>query len=87
MDTLQTVKELAAAQFGTAVDTIDADASVDKLGMDSLDFLEFLFALEDRLKISIPQPAVAHVKTLRELAKAIDGVIAATPPAAPPTAS
>lgn len=82
MDTLQTIKELAGTQFGAPVDSIDADAKLDTIGVDSLGFLEFLFALEDKLKISIPQDAVAQVKTLRELATAIDGVIAATPPAA-----
>jgi len=77
MDTLQTIKDLAAAQFGAPVDSIDPDAKVDKLGIDSLGFLEFLFELEDKLALSIPQDAVAHVKTLRELAAAIDSVIAA----------
>jgi acyl carrier protein len=87
MDTLQTIKELAAEQFGAALDAIDPDAKVDTFGMDSLGFLEFLFALEDKLKISIPQDAVAQVKTLRELAVVIDGVIAAGVAAPPPAAS
>ena len=81
MDTLQTIKELAAEQFGASLDTIDPDAKIDTLGMDSLGFLEFLFVLEDKLQISIPQDAVTQVKTLRELATVIDGLIAAKPPA------
>jgi len=81
-DTLQIIRELAAAQLGATVDTIDVDVSADSLGLDSLDFLEFLFALEDKLKIRIPHQAVATVKTLRELAAAIDGLIATAPPAA-----
>lgn len=76
MDTLQTIKDLAATQFGREIDAIDADASVDKLGIDSLGFMEFLFDLEDKFGFSIPQEAVAHVKTLRELAAAIDTVLA-----------
>jgi len=56
---------------------------VDQLGIDSLGFLEFLFELEDKFGISIPQESVADVKTLAELATAIDGVIAAK--AAAPT--
>lgn len=82
MDTLQTIKELAAVQFGPPADTIDADAPINTLGIDSLGFLEFLFELEDKLKISIPQDAVTHVKTLRELATVLDGLIAAAPPGA-----
>jgi acyl carrier protein len=76
MDTLQTIKELAAKQFGGEIDAIDADAPVDKLGIDSLGFLEFLFELEDKLGVSIPQESVANVRTLRELATAIDAIAA-----------
>lgn len=77
MDTLQTIKELAAKQFGGEPDAIDENAPVDKLGIDSLGFLEFLFELEDKFGFSIPQESVQNVRTLRELADAIDGLIAA----------
>jgi acyl carrier protein len=76
MDTLTTIKELAATQFGGDAAKIDEDAPVDQLGIDSLGFLEFLFELEDKLALSIPQESVAKVRTLRELATAIDGLIA-----------
>jgi acyl carrier protein len=72
LDTLQSIKELAAKQFGGEVDAIDENAPVDQLGIDSLGFLEFLFELEDKLGVSIPQEAVAKVRTLRELAEAVD---------------
>jgi acyl carrier protein len=76
-DTLQTIKELAAKQFGGDADTIDVDAQVNTLGIDSLGFLEFMFEVEDKFGFSVPQEAVAHVTTLRELATAVDGVISA----------
>jgi len=76
MDTLQTIKELAAKQFGGEPDAIDENAPVDKLGIDSLGFLEFMFELEDKFGFPIPQESVQHVKTLRELGDAIDGLIA-----------
>jgi acyl carrier protein len=80
MSTLLAIKELAAAQFGRELDAVNEDTPVDQLGIDSLGFLEFLFELEDKLGISIPQESVQGVHTLRELATAIDGVIAAGPP-------
>ena len=76
MDTLQSIKELAAKQFGGDADSIDVDAKVNTLGIDSLGFLEFMFEVEDKFGFSIPQEAVAHVTTLRELSTAIDGVVA-----------
>ena len=82
MNTLSTIKELAATQFGGEPDAIDENAPVDQLGIDSLGFLEFLFELEDKLGISIPPESVNGVKTLAELATAVDTLItakAATP--------
>ncbi|MDB4874338.1 MAG: Phosphopantetheine-binding protein [Gemmatimonadetes bacterium] len=76
MDTLFVIKELAAKQFGGEPDGIDADAPVDQLGIDSLGFLEFLFELEDRFGFPIPQDSVTGVRTLRELAAAIDALTA-----------
>ncbi|HET7372697.1 MAG TPA: acyl carrier protein [Gemmatimonadaceae bacterium] len=77
MDTLQTIKELAATQFGAAVDAIDESASVDKLGIDSLGFLEFMFEVEDKFGVSVPQESLSGVRTLKELAVVVDGVLAA----------
>ena len=77
MDTLQTIKELAATQFGASVESIDETASVDKLGIDSLGFLEFMFEVEDKFGVSVPQESLAGVRTLQELAGVVDNVLAA----------
>jgi len=79
VDTLLSIKELAAKQFGGDANAIDIDAPVDQLGIDSLGFLEFLFELEDKLGISIPQESVASVKTLRELAEVVDQLATSKP--------
>jgi acyl carrier protein len=75
--TLQTIKELAAKQFGGEPDDIDAGVPVDQLGIDSLGFLEFLFELEDHFTIPIPPESVKDVHTLAQLATAVDGLLAA----------
>lgn len=85
MDTLSRIKELAATQFGGTVESIDENAPVTELGIDSLGFLEFMFELEDKFGFPIPQEAVANVKTLRDLATVIDELRVAGPqtPASP----
>jgi acyl carrier protein len=72
MDILTELKELAAKQFGAEPASVDVDAPIDKLGIDSLGFLEFLFEAEDKFGISIPQDQVTGVKTLRELGALIE---------------
>jgi acyl carrier protein len=84
MDSLPAIKKLAAKQYGADPETIDADAPIGQLGIDSLGFLEFLFELEDHLGFPVPQQEVAAVKTLRELAGVVDRLAeSATPPATP----
>jgi acyl carrier protein len=81
MEILSELKELAAKQFGGDAAAVDVDAPIDKLGIDSLGFLEFLFEAEDRFGVSIPQDQVKDVKTLRELAQLIERVSAEPKPA------
>lgn len=78
MDTLSDIKELAAKQFGGDAGAIDADASFQALGADSLGMLELLFELEDHFEISIPQDDAVKVQNLRELAALIDRHLAAS---------
>jgi acyl carrier protein len=77
VDTLHTIRSLAAAQFGGNADDIDVDVAVDQLGIDSLGLLEFLFELEDRFSVSIPPQAMPDVPTLREVAATVDAMLAA----------
>ena len=81
MNTLESIKELAAKQFGVEIDTIDADAPLDQLGIDSLGFLEFMFEVEDKFALSVPQESVAQVRTLHQLADVIDSLLGPRPSA------
>jgi acyl carrier protein len=80
METLLTIREIPAKQFGGEADSIDVDVQVDKLGIDSLGFIEFLFELEDGFGLAIPPESVNGVRTLRELAAVVDSLRAAAPP-------
>ena len=77
MDTLHTIRSLAAAQFGGDADAIDVDVPVNQLGIDSLGLLEFLFELEDKFAVSIPPQSTPDVPTLRDVAAAVDMMLAA----------
>ena len=77
VDTLHTLRSLAAAQFGGDADAIDVDVTVDQLGIDSLGLLEFLFELEDHFGVSIPPHSMPDIPTLREVAANVDALLAA----------
>jgi len=53
-------------------DQVSIDSSFEELGIDSLDGINILFALESEFDISIPDEHAREVRTVREM---VDGVI------------
>jgi acyl carrier protein len=52
-------------------ETITLDSRFEELGMDSMDAVNILFALEDKFDITIPDEAAKQIRSIREM---IDGV-------------
>lgn len=66
------LQALAAARFGEAARTLDADADMfDTLGIDSLQALDLLTDLEEAFGIEIPDYELQGVTTLAGLAAVI----------------
>ena len=70
------------ADFHVDAATVQPQATLDQLGLDSLALMEFVFAVEDRFDVRIPEdrldPRQAGV-TLAQLALLIDEAVAARP--------
>jgi acyl carrier protein len=81
MSSLKELQDLIQAKYGLDPATLDAHASMRESGVDSLALVEFLFELEEKFNISIPDDN-ANLDTLAELAEIVDrlraGQIAAT---------
>ncbi len=61
------VRGIVADQLGKAVDEIGSEAKfVDDLGMDSLDVVETVMALEKEFKIQIPDEEAQGISTVSE---------------------
>ena len=56
---------------------VTLDSKFEDLGIDSLDGVNILFALETELNISIPDQGVLGMKNVREVVEALDKVFAA----------
>lgn len=57
------IRTLLTEEFKVAEDGIQPDASFRELGLDSLDVVSFAMALEDRLKIEIPEKELDGIET------------------------
>lgn len=78
-----TFKALSATlvdQFHVAAASVQPETALDQLGLDSLALMEFVFAVEDRFDVRIPEdrldPRQAGV-TLAHLAGLLDEAVAA----------
>jgi len=58
------------------VEQITIDSEFQQLGIDSMDAVEILFALENEFYINIPDEEVRHVSTVRQMAEGVEKLIA-----------
>ena len=75
MSSLQTIQRMMVEQFDLKLDDLGPDSQLNSLGLDSLAIIEFMFNLEDELKIKLPDERV-ELKTVGDVANAVDKIIA-----------
>nr|HET7858771.1 acyl carrier protein [Caldimonas sp.] len=81
--TFAAISSVLVESFHVDPAAVASDAALDQLGLDSLALMEFVFAVEDRFDVRIPEdrldPRQAGV-TLAQLATLIDEAVAAKAP-------
>ncbi len=71
--TLKELQDLIQEKYGLDASQVDAHTSLRASGVDSLALVEFIFDVEDRMGITVPDDN-PKMDTLAELAEAIDRV-------------
>lgn len=77
MDTLARIKEMAAKEFSIDPSSLDPDVPLDKIGVDSLSFIEFMFKIEEEFGVSVSNEDLKSVRTLSNLERYVAAAIAA----------
>jgi acyl carrier protein len=83
--TLERLQALLVRDFDLKRETLDAQATLESLDIDSLRMIEILFCVEDEFKITVSAEQAelrARLKTLGDLAAYVDALVAG-PPKAP----
>jgi len=80
MNTLERIKKLFSDKIDLQEESVQPEATLDSLGLDSLDKAEFLFSLEEEFHISIDEHAAKSIATIRDLVGVVDGLIAKQQP-------
>ena len=77
MDTLARIKQMVATEFSLELDKLDPNASIESLGIDSLDFIEFMFKLEDEFGVKVSDEELRQIKCLADLERHVAAAEAA----------
>ena len=75
MTTLESVQTLLAQKFDLKPEQLHPESELDKLGLDSLSIIEFMFNVEDEFKIKLPDERV-EIKTVQDVVAIVDKLVA-----------
>ena len=75
MDIAQKVIEIVAREQHLEPSTITIDSQFADLGIDSLDGVNILFALEEEFKIDIPDSVAQNMKSVRQVVDSLTRVL------------
>jgi len=72
--TLERLQRLFIARFDYKIEELTAPTTLENLGLDSLDIIEFMFDIEEEFNIRIPDRDF-KVTTIQEMVDALDRFI------------
>jgi acyl carrier protein len=74
---IQRVLKVIATSRRIPLETVTIDSEFQQLGIDSMDAVEILFALENEFEINIPDEEVRNVRNVRQMCEGVEKLIAA----------
>jgi acyl carrier protein len=74
---IQRVLKTIAASKRIPAEKVTIDSGFQELGIDSMDAVEILFALENEFDINIPDDAVRSVRDVRGMCEGVEQLVAA----------
>jgi acyl carrier protein len=74
---IQRVLKVIATSKRIPLETVTIDSDFQQLGIDSMDAVEILFALENEFDISIPDDEVRTVRSVRDMCTGVEKLVAA----------
>jgi len=72
--TLERLQQLFIARYNYKLENLSATTTLEELGLDSLDMIDFLFDIEKEFNIIIPDQEF-KVKTIQDMVDALDQLI------------
>jgi acyl carrier protein len=74
---IQRVLKVIATSKRIPLETVTIESDFQALGIDSMDAVEILFALENEFDITIPDEEARAVRSIRDMCAGVDRLVAA----------
>jgi acyl carrier protein len=74
---IQRIRSVIANTQRIPIEKVAIDSSFQELGIDSMDGVNILFALENEFNITIPDEAAKQIRSVREMMEGVEKLIAA----------
>jgi acyl carrier protein len=74
-DLIERVRSVVAKNKGIPVDAVSLDSTFVDLGMDSLDAVNLLFALEEEFDVSIPDSEARTINSVRGMVEGVETLL------------
>jgi len=74
-DLIQRVRSVVAKNKGIPLDAVSLDSTFGDLGMDSLDAVNLLFALEEEFDVSIPDHEARAINSVRGMVSGVEALL------------
>jgi acyl carrier protein len=74
---IQRVLKTIATAKRIPLETVTIESDFQQLGIDSMDAVEILFAMENEFDISIPDDEVRNVRNIRQMCEGVEKLLAA----------
>ncbi len=80
---IQRILKIIADSQKLPPERVTIDSTFEELGIDSLDGVNILFALENEFNVNIPDEGVQGIRSVRQMVEALDKLFAAGGQATP----
>jgi len=74
---IERVSKVIATSKRIPAERVTIDSAFEELGIDSMDAVEILFALENEFDINIPDEEVKNVRNVRQMVEGVEKLMAA----------
>src|SRR6202040_3294717 len=72
---IQRVRNVIASTQRIPIENVTIDSSFQELGIDSMDGVNILFALENEFNITIPDEAAKQIRNVRQMMEGVERLI------------